>query len=135
MITGVGIVVLRPRQDASFEVLLVRRATEPYRNEWFTVDGRLEPGESPREGALRELAEETALRPTLLARNDGASNLVSTVRGVVRIHGFVAYVVADSQVVLNAEHTEAGWFGLDDAVELLPLESQRAALRRAWSRT
>jgi dATP pyrophosphohydrolase len=134
LITGVGIVVLRRRQDASREVLLVRRATEPYRNEWFTVDGRLEPGELPYETALRELAEETGLRPMRLVSNDGASNLVPTVRGVVCIHGFVAYVEPDSEVVLNAEHTEAGWFGLDDAVRLLPLDSQRAALRRAWSR-
>ena len=134
MITGVGILVLRSRRDA-LEVLLVRRSTEPYRDEWFTVDGRLEPGESPRGAALRELAEETALRPTLLVRNEGAPNVVSTVRGPVRIHGFVAYVAADSEVVLNSEHSEAGCFGLDDAVDLLPLESQRAALRCAWSRT
>ncbi len=126
--------IFRPRGDGSFEVLLLRRATEPYRGEWFTVDGRVDPGETPREAALREIAEETSLSPRLLVRNLGAPDHVSTVRGRVRLYGFVAYVDVRSEAILNPEHSEAGWFGLDQALALLPLASQRDALRCARKR-
>lgn len=134
MITGVGTLVFRPREDGSFEVLLLRRATEPYRGQWFTVDGMLRHGEAPRDAALRELAEETSLAPRLLVRNFGAPDHAATVRGPVRIFGFVAYVDARADVVLNPEHSEATWFSLDDASALLPLQSQRDALNSARER-
>lgn len=52
--------------DDADRLLLVRGhdSGEPSRSWWFTVGGGLEPGESAREGALRELREETGLRLT-----------------------------------------------------------------------
>ncbi len=49
--------------DAAGRVLLMRGhdPAEPGVRYWFTVGGGLEPGESPREGAVRELHEETGL--------------------------------------------------------------------------
>ena len=35
---------------------------EPGRHWWFTIGGGLEPGESPREAAVREVREETGIR-------------------------------------------------------------------------
>jgi 8-oxo-dGTP pyrophosphatase MutT (NUDIX family) len=50
--------------DAQDRVLLVRGhdADEPSRHWWFTVGGGLDPGESPREAAVREVFEESGLR-------------------------------------------------------------------------
>ena len=42
-------------------ILLVRRSVEPKIGEWCLPGGFLEIGETPESGALRELAEETAL--------------------------------------------------------------------------
>ncbi len=42
-------------------VLLVLRAVEPHKGEWCLPGGFLEWGESPEEGAKRELLEETGL--------------------------------------------------------------------------
>jgi 8-oxo-dGTP diphosphatase len=42
-------------------VALLHRAKEPNRGLWSPPGGKLEPGESPLDGALRELAEETGL--------------------------------------------------------------------------
>jgi 8-oxo-dGTP pyrophosphatase MutT (NUDIX family) len=52
--------------DAEERVLLFR-GTDPGRpgsRYWFTAGGGLDPGESPREGAARELREETGLTVT-----------------------------------------------------------------------
>ena len=43
-------------------VLLIHRAKEPHRGLWVAPGGKLEPGESPHEGAVREIREETGLR-------------------------------------------------------------------------
>ena len=48
-------------RDARGRVLLVRRANEPSRGLWSVPGGRIEPGESAREAAAREVREETGL--------------------------------------------------------------------------
>lgn len=49
--------------DEADRVLLVRGhdVDQPERSWWFTVGGGLEPHESPRDGAIREVREETGL--------------------------------------------------------------------------
>lgn len=49
--------------DEADRLLLVRGhdIDQPERSWWFTVGGGLEPGESPRQGAVREVQEETGL--------------------------------------------------------------------------
>jgi 8-oxo-dGTP pyrophosphatase MutT (NUDIX family) len=44
------------------EVLLLQRAKPPFPGLWVAPGGKIEPGESPAEGAVRELREETGLR-------------------------------------------------------------------------
>jgi 8-oxo-dGTP diphosphatase len=43
-------------------VLLIHRVKDPHRGLWVAPGGKLEPGESPHEGAAREILEETGLR-------------------------------------------------------------------------
>jgi ADP-ribose pyrophosphatase YjhB (NUDIX family) len=53
---GVGVVVLDGER-----VLLIQRGKPPKQGEWSLPGGRLEPGETVRAGAAREVAEETGL--------------------------------------------------------------------------
>ena len=46
------------------KVLLLKRKKPPYPGYWVAPGGKIDPGESPREGALRELREETGLHTT-----------------------------------------------------------------------
>ena len=55
-IIGVGAVIVR-----GDKALLVRRATEPLKDEWSVPGGVLELGEKLRVGAARETLEETGL--------------------------------------------------------------------------
>lgn len=47
------------------DVLLIRRANPPRAGEWSLPGGRIEPGESERTAALRELSEETGVSAIL----------------------------------------------------------------------
>ncbi|MEU6823277.1 NUDIX hydrolase [Streptomyces atriruber] len=71
-----AVVVFRRR------VLLVRRSeTERFLpGVWGVPCGKLEPGESPRDGVLRELKEETGLLGRVM-RKVGESSFVSTYHG------------------------------------------------------
>lgn len=60
-ISAVGIVCVREG-----EVLLIRRGNAPMRGRWAIPGGRVEPGETPAEAALRELREETGVTAALL---------------------------------------------------------------------
>src|SRR3990167_3774858 len=53
---------------AGFEVLLLERADHP--NYWQSVTGSCEPGEAPRDTALREVREETGLDASQYALSD-----------------------------------------------------------------
>lgn len=134
MIEGVGSWVLRFPVPGRLEALLVRRATEPYYGEWFTVDGGIEDNESPETAALRELKEETSLVPRLLLSDTASPVRIETVRGDVWLHGFYAFVSAESNIRLNAEHSEWRWSSIESALRLVALPSQRDSLRRAVKR-
>jgi 8-oxo-dGTP diphosphatase len=56
-IIGVGAVIIQ-----GDHALLVRRETEPLKGEWSVPGGALELGEKLRDGAAREVLEETGLR-------------------------------------------------------------------------
>lgn len=49
-------------RDARGRILLIRRGTEPGRGLWSVPGGRVEPGETTAEAAVRETHEETGLR-------------------------------------------------------------------------
>jgi len=57
------------RENASWQVLLFRRAIEPDRGRWSVVGGRQEHGETSGQTALREAAEEAfgSRRPEVFA--------------------------------------------------------------------
>lgn len=69
-------------RDDQGRVLLVRRSERErfLPRVWGVPCGKLEPGESPRDGALRELKEETGLLGEVV-RKVGESSFVSDYRG------------------------------------------------------
>lgn len=62
-INCVGVVCFRGN-----DVLLIQRGTAPRKGEWSIPGGRIEPGETESEAALRELSEETAVNAELLTK-------------------------------------------------------------------
>lgn len=88
------------------QILLLRRAGGVLSGQWYLPGGAVEAGESPEDGAIRELKEESGLSP--------ASDLELV--GVYRVWQYgrdwlhVSYRCAvEGEVVVSDEHHESMW--------------------------
>ena len=112
--------------------LLVLRA---YRN-WDFPKGLIEPGEAPRQAALREAREEAALTDIAFPFGEGFCETAAYGHG--KVARYYLGVTETAQVTLlpspelgRPEHHEARWVSLDEAAELLP---PRLAPVLEWAR-
>lgn len=119
----------RPRTHA----VLIRRAARDGRLEWLLPKGHIEPGETPRQAAEREVFEETGIRGTAgpeLGRID-----YWFCSGRRKIHKYVRHylLIMHGGQISTSDHevTEVGWFPLQDLNDLLHHADERRILRRA----
>ena len=54
-------VVLLAKEGESWQLLLIERANDPFKDHWALPGGFLDEDEAPMDGALRELQEETGI--------------------------------------------------------------------------
>ena len=80
-IVGVGVVVFRADR-----VLLIKRAKEPVSDRWSIPGGAQEIGETVREAALREVAEETGLEVEIVGLVDVVDGITRDADGRARYH-------------------------------------------------
>ncbi len=93
-------VVIAYTVDPNDRLLVVRRAHAPGFNEWALPGGFLESGETPEEGCLRELKEETDL-------SGSVEHLIGAYHRQTDIYGsllVVAYRVLVKENTLNINH-------------------------------
>lgn len=121
--------------DGEFQYGLFHRTDARY---WQGVAGGGEGQESPAQAARREAAEEAGVaRDSRVVPLDSLATLpVVNVTGeftwgpevlVIPEHAFGVRCVSP-ELRLSDEHTEYGWFGLDEATERLRWDSNRNAL-------
>ena len=115
---------------AGLEVLVLRRAPggrSP--GSWETVHGHIEPGETPVQGALRELREETGVEP---ARLYNVSRVEAFYRHqtneIVLIPVFAGLVDARAAVRHSTEHDRAEWLRPPEAAARFSWPRERRAL-------
>jgi type II secretory ATPase GspE/PulE/Tfp pilus assembly ATPase PilB-like protein/8-oxo-dGTP pyrophosphatase MutT (NUDIX family) len=125
----IDVYVIRPLPQG-WKVLVMQRSLDTRcPTAWETVHGRLEDGERPEDGALRELEEETGLRPSDL--------WVITVQpyylkasGVVQLAVvFAAFVEEPAEVTLGPEHSTHEWLSVEEATRRFAWPREREALR------
>jgi 8-oxo-dGTP diphosphatase len=92
--------------------VLIRRGQAPRRGEWSIPGGKLEWGESVREGLLREVREETALTVEITSLIDVVDSVARDEAGAVLHH----YVLIDfsarhiaGELLAGADAAEARW--------------------------
>jgi ADP-ribose pyrophosphatase YjhB (NUDIX family) len=106
-----GVVVIKDNQ-----ILLVRRAIEPYARQWTIPAGFVNAYEDPAKAAVRECREETGL----LVELDGLHEMLT---GREHPRGADILLVYRARVTGGDLHAaddadQAAWFSLDDLPEL-----------------
>jgi len=128
--TMASVVVLRAPADQP-RVLLLRRAGPYLQGAWSYVAGHVEAGETLWQCALRELAEETALRPAAFYSADCCEQFYDARNDCIQIvPAFVAMVEADASVLLNGEHDAFRWVTFAEALPQLLFDGQRELFAR-----
>ncbi len=134
------------REERSAGAVVARLTPDPvylllkYRGgHWGHVKGHVEEGESLRETVLRELEEETGVSEAGFVEGfqEGISYTFRRGGDVVdkRVDFFLALTPErDVRVGAPEEHTEVGWFGLEEALDRVTFEDSRDVLVAAHER-
>jgi 8-oxo-dGTP diphosphatase len=118
-----GGLVVRRGSDGRRQVLLVHR---PGREDWSFPKGKLEPGETFEEAALREVEEETGLRCTL-GRFVGHTEYRDR-KDRPKIVAYWVMEAIDGTFVVNDEVDQLRWMQLNDAARLLTYDRDQELL-------
>jgi dATP pyrophosphohydrolase len=116
--------------ERRIEFLLLKRAeNEFYPGLWQMVTGKINPGEKAFETVLREIKEETGLKPLKLWIAPTINSFYEPKdEYICLLPVFAAKVDAGSRIKISDEHTEYKWLGKEKAKELLAWPGQREAV-------
>lgn len=119
------------RTPAGPEFLVLRRTTGTrLGGTWQAVHGKIEPGETAWQAALREIREETQLVPARLYQLEAVNTFyVAAEDAIHHCPGFAAEAAADAEVRLNHEHEAYEWLPADEAIRRYTWPGQRRAVR------
>ena len=125
----VSVYVFR-RGAAGVEFLALLRSPDlPLGGSWQSVHGKIEPGETARAAALRELREETGLVPTrFYVANHVETFFDPAADCFLMVPVFAAEVEAASTVVVSREHVRAEWCSADEIADRFLWPTQQAAV-------
>ena len=120
----VDVIVLRGVGDTLESLCLRRSAKGRSPGSWEAVHAHIDPGETPLQTALRELTEETGLKPEKFYNLSRVESFYRhSVNEVVLVPVFGALVSRKNEVVLSEEHDRYEW-----------LRPEAARMRVSWPR-
>ena len=118
-----GGIVLRTSRANRIELAVLHR---PHREDWSFPKGKLEPGETFEECALREVAEESGLT-CRLERFIGTTEYIHR-KGRPKIVAYWLMSVIEGTFEVNPEADELRWCTIDEARRLVTYERDREVL-------
>ena len=121
---GTAVVLIRKGSTNDLFLLLKRKHAPA--GAWTYVAGKIEPGETAVQAAIRETAEETGLTIKTLSSADLCEQFYETDNDSLWIAPvFVGFVAEESEVTLNDEHSEYRWCTVEECMELLTFPGTR----------
>ncbi len=122
-------VLFRRKSEPEFLVLQRSDKETIYPGLWQIVSGRIEPGEKAYEAALREVREETGLKPIGLYNTPLTNTFYFFTNDSVNLSPvFAAEVDPNEDVRLSDEHKDFRWLVKDEAISLLVWPGQKSAV-------
>jgi 8-oxo-dGTP pyrophosphatase MutT (NUDIX family) len=122
-----GGIVFR-RQRAGLSILLVRAKRDP--SKWIFPKGHIEPGESPRQTAVRETREEAGVDGRAIGAI-GEPEEFEWDDQVFRVQYFVIRMISETS---QTDGREKAWFPFDEAMDRVSFRSARKLLRETRKR-
>ena len=121
--------VVFTRESGGIRYVLVEQRSGQY----SFPKGHVEPGETEEQTALREIWEETGLRPVILPGfRDGEAYEVRKKPGTMKdVVYFIAEYTDQSFAPSTTDAVSAGLFSFEEALEKLPTDSRRNVLIHA----
>ena len=113
LMRAAGGVIVETDQTGTMRVALIHR---PHREDWSFPKGKLDPGESFEECALREVHEETGLT-CRLERFVGVTEYTHR-KGRPKIVAYWLMSVVDGEFTVNEEADEIRWCTIKEAMKL-----------------
>jgi 8-oxo-dGTP diphosphatase len=123
VVRAAGGILLREGPVGRFEVAVVHR---PDRDDWSLPKGKVDPGETYEECALREVLEETGYRCRLL--DFVGFTEYRDRRGRQKVVGYWVMEVLGGEFAVSAEVDVLKWLELDFAAHALTYERDRQLL-------
>lgn len=122
--------VLRRPSGGEWEFLQLRRSPAEFMGgTWQTISGKIEPGETAPQAALRELLEETALHPLEFFQLDTVNTFYLAADDAIWMcPAFCAIVDPNALVHLNDEHDGSRWLPRDAYLREVMWPGERTAL-------
>jgi len=99
------------------EILLVKRAFDPGKGEWSLPGGFIELGETPEEGAKRELKEETNLDGEAVKLIGNCSHF-NSVFGDILLLGIIMKISNWDNLIPGDDAQSAGFFKLNESPQM-----------------
>ena len=124
--------VFRKVENKIWFLLLKRANKKIYEHLWQGVAGKIETGETAWQAALRELDEETGLKPIRMFIADHISKFYEKIEDRINLVPVFGIEVESEEVRLSNEHTEFRWMGVDEAEESLVWNGQKEGVRKVY---
>lgn len=121
--------VIRFRNNNLEFLLLKRAASQTYPDIWQMITGSVEENEKAFIAAVRELFEETSLKPDKIWLVPNVNSFYEPAKDVIcLVPVFVSLVNTDAKVSISNEHSEFKWVNKKEAVEMLAWQGQRKSV-------
>lgn len=106
--------VVLQADKTDFQLLLIKRKNDPYKDYWALPGGFVDENEDLREAAARELYEETTVKATELVQVGAFGKPFRDPRSHVISVAYYTLLKGTVEAKANDDAKEVGWFSIKD---------------------
>lgn len=110
--------VIVKKTVAGFSLLLIKRANEPFKNDWALPGGFVDSNEDLMDAAIRELSEETSIKTEKLEQIGAFGKPFRDPRNHVVSIAYFGIVPDDTIGIAADDAKEVGWFPIKELPKL-----------------